>query len=167
MKKNYLNTASRSAYLAEAETNGKGVRAGVEREQVTAAGIVAGYPLDTFSLTKVEAFEQREGMPITVEALAKALVVTDAPWSSGLPYSVDVFFPTDDPSAPLWVGWVEGATIEVGPFDANGYATLIAMVDDGETVTFGYDRSLEWYVPVESAAFAKFASKPRSRDTAA
>lgn len=164
MKKNYLNTASRSAYLAADETNGKGVRAGVERKQVTAAGIVAGYPLDTFSLTKLEAFEQREGMPITVEALAKALVVTDAPWSSGLPYSVDVFFPTDDPSAPVWVGWVEGATIEVGPFDANGYATLIAMVDDGEAIIYGYDTTIEWYVPVESTAFAKLATKPRSRD---
>jgi hypothetical protein len=167
MKKNLLNTASRSAYLAASETNGDGVRAGVEREQVTAAGIIAGFPLDTFSRTKLEAFEQRKDMPITVAALAKALVVTDAPWSTGLPYSVDVFFPTDDPDAPLWVGWIEGATIEVGPFDDKGYATLIAMVDDGETVIYGYDTTLEWYVPIESAAFAKLATKPRSRDRGA
>lgn len=158
---NFLTTASRSALLSSEETNGKGVRPGSERVQVLAAGLTGGYDLETFSRTKVEAFVQRENTPVDPSTLAKALVVTGAPWQIEYTYSVDIFFPTDDDNAPLWVGYIEAEEVVVGPLDANGYVTLEAMVDDGEIITYEFNTLTEWYEPKE---FDARAFKPKSRE---
>lgn len=166
---NFLHTAKRSALLAVCEApSGLGVRPEFERTQTAWAGIVSGFTLDAFFEAKVEAFEHREGEDIsyTEENIAKALVLPRefAPWPMEYSFSVDLFFMTDDPRGPLWVGWIEGEEVSVGPFDENGYATIIAMVDDGEVIVYGYDTELEWYVPVEGTNFSKFTTQPKSRN---
>lgn len=150
--KNLITTAKRSALLSSTDTNGQGVRPGVERTQSTNTGIKSQFDLDTFSRAKLEAFKQSPDTEVTVGKLGIALVVKDSPWSAEQPFTADLGFPIDDQGEMEWVAFVAGEEIWINEADVvNGFYTIGAKLVSGDIVEFEFDPNMRWFMPVVSA----------------
>ncbi|MEM6889644.1 MAG: hypothetical protein AAF636_16100 [Pseudomonadota bacterium] len=166
--KNHLDTAKRSILLAECEAPGNlGIRP-VEREQVNASPTIGDYNMAFFKDGKIEAYKQTPNTPVTVQALAKALVFVDSPFSAGdAKFSVDIIAEFDN--EVVWIGWVIGDEIWIDESEeVNGYYTLKSLLN-GTEIVMHFNPVERWYElagPVPTTLTKSLSRRGRGKATA-
>jgi hypothetical protein len=146
---NNLHTATRSALLAKCEATGElGIRP-VERDQLNRAPQLSDYRMHFFKDARIEAYQQTPETPITVEALAKAIVFDGDPFGVGWPVSIDIIAEID--GAVRFIGFVGGDAVWIETSEvANGWYVL--KVRNGQdTTVFHFDPEFGSYQPASGA----------------